>query len=184
MQIRQTKLKEDIEHLCAVLADTNLEFTRNMDLLNSVLELQYLSQCLEFQDEVDRQEMSLWGLDPEEENGLTQFVPAGPKSPSQQKLTLSVDEDCLNCGLEKYRPAIKSAFKMACIQYRPRPVHFNKKRYERASIVNIKRQMVEDLVTGQVRMNESYRAYCKLHKLAEEDPFMEKLHQKIERFGK
>ena len=50
---------------------TNLELIKSMDILNTMMELEYLSQILEFQDEVDREEMSLWGIQPETKNDGT-----------------------------------------------------------------------------------------------------------------
>jgi len=41
-----------------------IEFAKMFDLVNSVVELQYLSQLMEFQDEVDRHQMSLWAMEP------------------------------------------------------------------------------------------------------------------------
>jgi hypothetical protein len=60
--------------------------------------------------------MSLWGLNPEENNGFNKLIiPGSPSNENHKHKSIKIDDDCLACGLEKYRPAIKNAFKMACI---------------------------------------------------------------------
>ena len=45
--------------------EANAEFAKVFDVVNSMVELQYLSQLMELQDEVDRHATSLWALQPE-----------------------------------------------------------------------------------------------------------------------
>ena len=52
---------------------------------------------------------------------------------------MALDEDCLGCSLEKYRPFIKDAFKLACVQYKPSLVRLNDKEYGRVPLINAKR---------------------------------------------
>ena len=97
---------------------------------------------MELQDEVDRHATSLWALQTEvsEEEAMKKKYVNVPNDKSlkgikkvdrfalSQKTSetdfrpenisangLKLDEDCLACSLEKYRPTIKEAFKMACI---------------------------------------------------------------------
>ena len=52
--------------LATALRETKTEFSKVLEIVNSVLELEYLSQGLEFQDEIDRHSMSLWAVATEE----------------------------------------------------------------------------------------------------------------------
>lgn len=101
------RIENEQENMTVKIYDTNQEFLKSMDIINSVLELAYLSQIMEYQDEMDREEMSLWGMESEEQ----------ALEPVDKEKTFQLDKDCLSCSLEKYRPMISSAFKMACIQY-------------------------------------------------------------------
>ena len=139
-----------------LIESTNLELIKSMDVLNSMMELEYLSQILEFQDEVDREDMSLWGMQPEQKNDGTIMM----EQVKEEKTMLQLDNDCLSCSLEKYRPTIKQAFKMACVQYQPKPVCFKDKKYQRKSLINLKKQLVEDLCTKDIFLSKSYREYC------------------------
>jgi hypothetical protein len=66
---------------------------------------------LEFQDEIDRETTSLWGIDPVvDKDGKAKI-----ESVLTEQLAVQIDKDCLSCSLDKYRPMIKKAFKMACI---------------------------------------------------------------------
>ena len=60
IKFNQTNAK--VDKLVKGLDFTNDEFVKVLDIINSVLELTYLSQMLEFQDEIDRHFMSLWAL--------------------------------------------------------------------------------------------------------------------------
>ena len=57
---------------------------------------------------------------------------------------LKIDEDCLACSLDKYRPTIKEAFKMACVEYKPSGVPFRGNNYLRKSMIEIKDNLLMD----------------------------------------
>ena len=61
----------------------------------------------------------------------------------QGNVALSVSNECLNCGDERIKKKIQSAFKMACINYAPSPVIFRGKKYERRSLIEAKRTMLD-----------------------------------------
>ena len=45
------------------------------------------------------------------------------KDDKQSKVTsIKIDEDCMSCCLEKYRPLIREGFRMACINYNSQPI--------------------------------------------------------------
>lgn len=118
---RQTAEQARIQ---AELTATRSEFSKVLGIVNSLLEAQYLAQLLEFQDEVDRHSMSLWAMAPQEnpDGSIQQQLAAlgdhscnKPSAGPSPRVPLKLDEDCLSCSLEKYRPLIKQAFKMACV---------------------------------------------------------------------
>jgi hypothetical protein len=39
----------------------------------------------------------------------------GPPPETKDENPVLLDDDCLSCALDKYRPMIKEAFKMACV---------------------------------------------------------------------
>lgn len=170
LQLEQDRLTDVQAQLAGALRELRTEFAKVLDIVGSVLELEYLSQGLEFQDEVDRHKMSLWALAPEEKKSTKKKSKGGEErqSPESTKTkraptldtgaSLELDEDCLSCCLEKYRPMIKAAFKMACIAYKPSGVPFNGVHYERQTLINLKRQMIEDLVNKQLSQTEYFYA--------------------------
>ena len=54
-----------------------------------------------------------------------------------------VDEDCLSCSLDRYRPMIKEAFKMACLQYKPTAVPFKGYQYARKNLLELKHKILQ-----------------------------------------
>ena len=93
-------------------------------LMISIIEVHYIESLLQIQDEGDRKAMSLWGISErkKEQQDLQQAIFGKKTSPKPQPV--EVDDDCLACGLDKYRPMIKEAFKMACVQYKPTGIPF------------------------------------------------------------
>ena len=68
-QRRQTEVQAT---LATALQETKAEFAKVLEIVNSVLELEYLSQGLEFQDEIDRHSMSLWAVAQDERKSSKQ----------------------------------------------------------------------------------------------------------------
>lgn len=60
-----------------------------------------------------------------------------------QEPYVQVDEDCLSCSLDKYRPMIKEAFKMACLQYKPTAVPFKGYSYGRKNLLELKHKILQ-----------------------------------------
>lgn len=74
------------------------------------------------QDELDKSTIGLYAL-------KERLDPMDPKFVSKQKDDkqfkvngIKIDEDCMSCCLEKYRPLIREGFRMACINYNSQPV--------------------------------------------------------------
>ena len=90
---------------------TRNEFERVVDLVVAIIETQFISNMIDIQDEVDKYSTSLWALS---EKTLTDKLLSGNRENLNEPM-LKLDEDCISCTLDKYRPHIKEAFKMACI---------------------------------------------------------------------
>jgi hypothetical protein len=60
------------------------------------------------------------------------------KSVVKDQVSVCIDDECLSCSLDKYRPMIKEAFKMACVQYKPSGIPFRGNNFQRARLIEIK----------------------------------------------
>jgi hypothetical protein len=78
--------------------------------------------------------MSLWGVK-QKDLDLPQKAGFGLKPVNDLKAPAVLDEDCLSCSIGKYRPFIKEAFKMACIDYKPSLVPFKGRQYKRTQFL-------------------------------------------------
>ena len=98
---------------------------------------------------------------------------------------MSIDDHCLSCSLEKYRPVISEAFKMACVQYKPGPVSFLGTNYDRKSLVNLKRNMIEEICKFKLYKNQFYKIYTdKRGGTTSLDPFLQGLAQRLKLHGR
>ena len=94
---------------------------------------------------MDKHSTSLWAVSETQskEDHIREAISDGQrKQPSDSGAILKLDEDCLSCTLEKYRPMIKEAFKMACIQYKPTPIPFRGSNYFRRELIDLKDQVL------------------------------------------
>jgi len=88
------------------------QFNKLLLMIKTMVDLLFLECELQLQDEADRHHMSLWSLQPAKPSDPP---PEPIREPYQRGHAIQLDEDCLSCSLDKYRPTIKQAFKMACI---------------------------------------------------------------------
>ena len=57
----------------------------------------------------------------------------------------SIEKDCLSCCLQKYKPFVKEAFKIACLNYTSGMVRLSDNEYERTSLIDAKKMMITDI---------------------------------------
>lgn len=119
LMLEFNKIKAVNEEIKKNMNENNDDLTNVIETLSHVLQLQYVTQALEFQDEVDRHDQSLWATQTFSKDELAQ-QDLLEKLRQREKETgqgfrVAIDEDCLGCSLEKYRPFIRDAFKLACI---------------------------------------------------------------------
>lgn len=159
------------------------EFKRILDVIVTMVEAHFLGNLLDLQDEVDKHSTSLWAIgdnattDDEIREKLQQEKKGAPLK--RDGASLVIDEDCLSCTLGKYRPMVKEAFKMACIQYRPSAVPFRGSNYPRRQMVDLK----EDLLTNSWDLairNISHLQNQYGLEVAGSDPFRSKFLDKLD----
>ena len=100
---------------------------------------------MEFQDEVDRHQTSLFAAQTYPEEDLARGDLLSLLKKKENKSGIELDQSCMSCSLEKYRPFIKNAFKIACIQYKPSEVRLNDAHYSRVNLLNAKRNFIEEI---------------------------------------
>ena len=125
-----------------------------LKLLISLVETAYMESLLQYQDEFDRHSMSLFGINerkkPANEGKVKSDLKDLLKENTSTQVSLfdqpykKIDEECLSCSLDKYRPTIKEAFKMACVEYKPSGVPFRGNNYLRKSMIEIKDNLLMD----------------------------------------
>lgn len=99
---------------------------------------------LDIQEEVDKHHTSLWAYK-EIENSKQEAKIGGIKNDSSKQPSFTIDEDCMSCSLDKYRPAIKEAFKMACLSYKPSSIPFHGRSYQRKEVLEFKEMLLNQV---------------------------------------
>ena len=112
--------------------DSTLEVV--LDLMNSIVDTHYMESMLQIQDEFDRHSTSLWGMS----------MKQGKERSSHIHESLKIDEECYSCAIEKYRPMIKEAFKLSCVQYKPSEIPFRGFKFIRKQLIEVKDEMLMD----------------------------------------
>lgn len=85
-------------------------------MVTTLVEVQHIDNMMLLQDEFDKSSYSLWGL----------------------------EEDCLSCSVDKYKPFIQASFKIACLSYKPSGIPFRGTSYIRKSMIEIKQKILMD----------------------------------------
>lgn len=164
-------MKHDIESNMGVLRQNNkdtvtycndmqTEVNKLYKLMISIIEVHYIESLLQIQDEGDRNSMSLFGVNERKENKLQSMLatPTVAKKASMAKEPyIEIDGECLSCSLEKYRPMIKEAFKMACVQYKPSGIPFRGDNFKRSSLIEIKEAVLMDSWLNAIQDIKYYR---------------------------
>ena len=163
------------------------EFKRILDVIVSMVEAHFLANLLDLQDEVDKHNTSLWAVSEKTttDDEIREKLQNEKRGPSQKRdgVSLAIDEDCLSCTLGKYKPMVKEAFKMACVQYRPSVVPFRGSNYPRRQMVDLKEDLLGnawDLAISNISHLQNQYGL----KASGTDPFrskfLDKLHTKLQ----
>ena len=119
--------------------------------ISTLVELEFIQQSLDFQDEFDKHSLSLLGLNDlnltyEDLMSKDKSVikgQSGRLNDATKSIAVRLSNECMSCGDERMKKKVTSAFKMACIDYAPSPVIFRGKRYERRNLIEAKRTMLD-----------------------------------------
>jgi len=118
-------------------------------IVGTLVEAERMQCAFNLQDTMDREHMYLLGLREEAApkeppphgveqspgSGRTkQHVIGSPRRAAKKAQIVHVDQRCLSCSGQS--PTVLSAFKMACLQYKPSPVKFQDVEHTRFDILN------------------------------------------------
>lgn len=109
--------------------------------INLITEFSRINTCLQYQDELDRESIALFGY-------------KDTKIPSKTPIrsSISLNKQCISCSGQV--KMITSAFKIACLAYTPSPVIFRDCNFQRIELLEIQKKMVEGL-SDEITTNES-----------------------------
>lgn len=145
----------------------NLEGTRNdkgvMNLegiMNCLLECERVTSALDKQDDEDRKNVALFGYkDTKDTLPDIQSPGYGMNTIGKKKKksligdhAISIDQRCLSCSGSS--ATALSGFKMACLQYFPGPVEYEKSSYSRSDLIQIRHNLIEQ-AREQLKHNET-----------------------------
>jgi hypothetical protein len=99
-------------------------------VLEALIEFCRIDQALSSQDEEDRDSIVLMGY---KENTRDTMKPK----------IISIEKTCLSCTSQS--SVVLSAFKMACLQYQPSSVSYNRQPYNRKELLHIRGRLLEAL---------------------------------------
>ena len=101
--------------------------------LNSLMEISRINICLQKQDEIDRESISLMGY--------KETKP--PSRGNLKKPVIAIDKMCQSCTGQA--SMVLSAFKMACLAYTPSQVPYASQSFTRKELIDIQKRMIEGI---------------------------------------
>jgi len=140
------------------------------DALCLLLESQLLSAALERQDDQDRKNIALFGFKPDKHEADRGFMLPGlqgtPSSPwrmprkkmggDSDQTVVSMDMRCLSCSGSS--TTVLAGFKLACLQYAPKPVEYKKTVYTRTDLIHQRTELLhqaKERLRGGVRESQA-----------------------------
>ena len=156
----KTSLNEDLQKIKLLSDSIRFEQMIQSKAISTLVELEFIQQSIDFQDEFDKHSFSLIGLndlnityedllqkDQDAKQKIDKshqnFFKKEKTKDGNTNLALLLSNECLTHGDERMKKKITQAFKMACIHYAPSPVIFRGKRYERKNLIEAKRIMLD-----------------------------------------
>lgn len=139
------------------MGNTNTEVSGAMNLRNDLLamlvESQQLAAALAYQDNLDRKRIALFGFKgnrkdeklPAIEGNKSMHTPRRPtlgaaaRSEDDQEI-MTLDQRCLSCNPN--RGMALAGFKIACLQYSPTPVEYQRSTYSREELIRLQMDLL------------------------------------------
>merc|ERR1719160_46115 len=149
LEIEITNLRKCIRELDGARNDKGI--LNLQGIINCLLECERVTSALDTQDDVDRKNVALFGYKdpntslPEIQNpgyGLTSMgQKKKKKSFNTSDYPITVDQRCLSCSGSS--ATAMAGFKMACLQYTPGPVEYEKSSYTRSDLIQMRHNLIE-----------------------------------------
>jgi chromosome segregation ATPase len=122
------------------------------DLMALLVESLQLSSALAWQDNMDRKRVALFGLRGDKRSEKLPQIDSGVKSMNtprrpdlkvadQDQEIMSLDQRCLSCNSN--RNMALAGFKIACLQYNPTPVEYQKNSYSREELLRLQTDLLK-----------------------------------------
>lgn len=124
------KITSSLENINKHQNELNDYIELHKRVLEALIEFCRIDQALSSQDEEDRDSIVLMGY---KEN---------IRDTMKSKI-ISIDKTCLSCTSQS--SVVLSAFKMACLQYQPSSVSYNRQPYNRKELLHIRGRLLEAL---------------------------------------
>jgi len=137
-----------------ILQNQDSRRTSRSDLLSMLLESQLLAAALALQDDQDRRSIALFGYKHSERDdrvNLPQLnTSKGGKTPrrpcattqSSPEPVITLDKKCMSCCNSGNTRSILAGFKLACLQYNPTPVEYQKASYSREELIRLQMDLL------------------------------------------
>ncbi|CDW83857.1 UNKNOWN [Stylonychia lemnae] len=145
-QFEMSKVNKIVEQNCTKIEVFGFQAQNMAEIQNAMLESLLIVNTIIAQDEEDRKSLSLVGISTIGGNmGGENHVLSNSK-PEESRQMIKLDKTCMTCSNQN-NPIIKSAFKMACLAYQPRPVEFAGQKVPKDVLANRNKVFVEKLLT-------------------------------------
>ena len=152
-----------IEAVVKIFRDELINHSR---IISTLVELDFIQQSLDFQDEYDKRQINLYGLNEvnltleDLQNGnlskyahkddaskgkgtQTGTTQTAPEISTDRTIAIKLSDECTSCGDAGIRRKISQAFKMACIHYEASPVLYRGYKFDRKKLIEAKRTMLD-----------------------------------------
>ncbi|CAK9074997.1 unnamed protein product [Durusdinium trenchii] len=113
--------------------------------LEAIVESQQIAAQIDYHEDQDRQEISLFGCKPVDRGDRSeQLLPSISKDTPRKRETaslISLDKRCLSCC--GGAGAVLAGFKIACLNYTAGPVEYRQTMYSRAELLHLQSKLVD-----------------------------------------
>ena len=121
-------------------------------IICSLVELEYMQQALDNQDEQDKHGINLFGLSETNmtiqdllQKGAFKDLYSKRQNLKAESAAFQVQQNCLSCQDEEFgRARVMKAFKLACLSYKSQEVAFRGMNFTRRMLFEMRRKLIDD----------------------------------------